>query len=103
MVDFHPTRLHAFSNIMEFCINVLASVMQYQILIESDSGFIIHNQLERFQLLPDHLANKATEPDALTRRNCCRDVLCLTGRQRDDLLLLLSPSDHAATNEQYNL
>jgi hypothetical protein len=88
VLNVHPPISNALSNKVEPNINMLAPIMEDRVLTKGYSRLAIHLELKWRAPLALQLGEQPCKPDALTGRCRSHDILCLAGRQRDDLLLL---------------
>jgi hypothetical protein len=102
MINVQVAVLDTLPDMMEFCVNVLASSMLHRVLAQGDCRLIVDPQNELALSASGEITNEAIQPNTLTCRGRRRDVLRLAGRQCDDLLLLRGPCDDVAPEEEDN-
>ena len=88
ILEFDLSSIDAVTNVVKFGVDVLASVMEDQVLCQSNGRLVVHHQHRRAGLLLDHLLQQPAQPNSLAARRRHRNVLSFTCAQRDHPLLL---------------
>jgi len=80
VTEDNPALINTLPNEMVTNINVLAPVVEDGVPAESYGRLVVHQELWRAKLPPNHIGQESSEPHSLTSRSRCSDILRFTRR-----------------------
>ena len=87
-IDLHPTFFNTLSNEMIPNIDMFGAVVEDRVFAERDGGLVVYLQLDDAGFLTLELCDQPCQPNPLAGCSGCSYILCFTGGQCHNFLLL---------------